>query len=169
MHCDEQHYLSELSTLIKEDPGNLSRELHRLEREGLFSSMPKGKLKFYALNKKYPLFRELRQIFLKSEGVKETLKALADRFRNIRLAFLYGAYAENGDDSNCCIDMVVVGSVDYSAFAERLRQTETRLGREINFTLYSPKEFATERENKQGGLHRTLRNKIVLLKGRLHD
>jgi hypothetical protein len=62
----ESYYVRELSGLIQEDPGNLSRELRKLEEEGLYNSITRGKVKFYSLNKAYPLFKEMKKIVLSS-------------------------------------------------------------------------------------------------------
>jgi DNA-binding transcriptional ArsR family regulator len=61
-HPNENYYVRELSSLIDEDPGNLSRELRKLEEEGLFASFTRGRAKFYSLNKEYPLFKEIKKI-----------------------------------------------------------------------------------------------------------
>ncbi len=71
---DESYYVRELSGLIKEDPGNLSRELRKLEEEGLYNSITKGKVKFYSLNKAYPLFKEMKKIVLNSMDGGRTAK-----------------------------------------------------------------------------------------------
>jgi DNA-binding PadR family transcriptional regulator len=65
-HPDESFYVRELSGLIREDPGNLSRELRKLEEEGIYSSTTRGNVKFYSLNKAYPLFKEVKKIVLNS-------------------------------------------------------------------------------------------------------
>jgi len=72
---DESYYVRELSGLIKEDPGNLSRELRKLEEEGLYNSITRGNVKFYSLNKSYPLFREVKKIVLNSTDGKKRAKA----------------------------------------------------------------------------------------------
>jgi predicted transcriptional regulator with HTH domain len=82
-HPDEDYYVRELSGLIQEDPGNLSRELRILEEEGLYTSVTRGRVKLYSLNKKYPLFRELKKIIFKTEGVEGTLKEVVGRFKGI--------------------------------------------------------------------------------------
>lgn len=61
-HSDASYYVRELALLINEDPGNLSRELRKLEREGIYQSVKKGNAKFYSLDKQYPLFNELKKI-----------------------------------------------------------------------------------------------------------
>ena len=45
-HPDEEYYVRELAGIIDEDPGNLSRELRKFEKEGIYRSFSKGGLKF---------------------------------------------------------------------------------------------------------------------------
>ena len=63
------YYVRELSGLIKEDAGNLSRELRNLENEGLFNSFTNGKAKFYILNKDYPLYKEIKKVVKLTEDM----------------------------------------------------------------------------------------------------
>ena len=53
-------YLREIASLINEDPGNLSKELARLETEGIFTAHKRGNQKYFSLNKEYPLYKELK-------------------------------------------------------------------------------------------------------------
>jgi predicted transcriptional regulator with HTH domain len=77
-HPDESFYVRELSGLIRQDPGNLSRELRKLEEEGIYSSTTRGNVKFYSLNKSYPLFQEVKKIVLNSvDGGKKAKAAPA--------------------------------------------------------------------------------------------
>jgi DNA-binding transcriptional ArsR family regulator len=74
-HPDETFYVRELSGLIRQDPGNLSRELRKLEEEGIYSSRTRGNVKFYSLNKAYPLFKEVKKIVLNSGDGKNRARA----------------------------------------------------------------------------------------------
>jgi predicted nucleotidyltransferase len=164
-HPDENYYVRELSHLINEDPGNLSRELKRLEDEGLYTSMIKGRLKIFSLNKRYPLFKELKKIIFKTEGVQGSLKDLVQRYEGIALAFLYGSYAKNGERKGSDIDLVVVGNFPRNPFTQDVRQLESKLNREINFISYAESEFAKERKKEGGFLNLVLKDKIIVLKG----
>jgi predicted nucleotidyltransferase len=164
-HPGENYYVRELSHLIDEDPGNLSRELKRLESEGLYISMVKGRTKFFSLNKRYPLFKELKKIIFKTEGVQGSLKGLVQRYEGITLAFLYGSYAKNGERKTSDIDLVVVGEFPRNPFTGEVRQLESKLNREINFTAYAQSEFAKERKKEGGFLNLVLKDKIIVLKG----
>jgi predicted nucleotidyltransferase len=166
-HADENYYVRELSHLINEDPGNLSRELKRLEDEGLYASIIKGRAKFFSLNKKHPLFGELKKIIFKTEGVQGSLRDLVQRYEGITLSFLYGSYAKNRERKTSDIDLVVVGEFPRNSFTRDVRELESKLNREINFTPYTKNEFAKERSKKGGFLNLVLRDRIIVLKGDL--
>jgi predicted transcriptional regulator len=61
-HEDAKHYLREIASMLELDPGNLSRELRHLEREGLFLSKKRGNQKCFFLNPSYQYLEDLRRI-----------------------------------------------------------------------------------------------------------
>ena len=164
-HPDESYYVRELASLIREDPGNLSRELKKLEDEGLYTSAVKGRVKVFSLNKKYPLFKELKKIVSKTEGVQGSLEGLVRKHPGITLAFVYGSYAKEREKKSSDIDLVVVGEFARGPFTRDVRELESKLNREINFTHYSRSEFERERKGEGGFLNLILKDRIVVLKG----
>jgi DNA-binding MarR family transcriptional regulator len=56
-----------LAKLIKEDPGNIQRELKKLEKVGFLTSEKQGNTKIYSTNKQFPIFKELQSIVIKSQ------------------------------------------------------------------------------------------------------
>jgi len=164
-HPDENYYVRELSHLINEDPGNLSRELKKLESEGLYTSVTKGSVKFFSLNKRYPLFKELKKIIFKTEGVQGSLKELVKKYEGIVLAFIYGSYAKKRERKTSDIDLVVVGEFPRNSFTRDIRQLESTLNREINFTVYTQGEFEKERKKEGGFLNLVLKDTVIALKG----
>ena len=61
--------------LIKEDPGNIQRELQRLERGGFLLVAQKGNTKIYQMNKQFPLLKELQSMVIKSQQMSKTNRA----------------------------------------------------------------------------------------------
>jgi len=167
-HPDENYYVREISSLIDEDPGNLSRELKKLEDEGIYTSMTKGGAKYFSLNKSYPLFKELKKIIFKTEGVEGSLKEAVSRFKGISLAFIYGSYAKDKDKKASDIDLVVVGEFSQNKFTHDIRDLESKLNREINFTSYTIEEFKKDGKKDGGFLNLVLKDKILILKGTLN-
>ena len=167
-HPDEQYYVRELASLIDEDPGNLSRELRKIEEDGLFISSRKGSVKFYSLNRYHPLFKELKTIIFKTEGVEGSLRSLVSGHKGISLAFVHGSYAKNKEKSSSDIDLVTVGTFPVNKFTSEIRKLESKLNREINFTHYDIKEFAKKRKKKGDFLDLVLKDKKIILKGKLN-
>jgi DNA-binding MarR family transcriptional regulator len=64
---DFKTHVRGLAKLIKEDAGNIQRELKRLEKAGFLISERQGNTKVYSTNKQFPIFRELQSIVLKSQ------------------------------------------------------------------------------------------------------
>ena len=62
-------YVNELYRNLKIDKRNLVRKLKELEKEGILKSETSGNLKFYSVNRNYPLYREYRKIVIVALGV----------------------------------------------------------------------------------------------------
>jgi DNA-binding MarR family transcriptional regulator len=65
---DFRTHVRGLAKLIKEDPGNIQRELKRLEKVGFLHSEKQGNTKIYSTNKQFIIFKELQSIVLKSQN-----------------------------------------------------------------------------------------------------
>ncbi len=57
-----------LANLIKEDPGNIQRELDRMVEGNFLIITKKDKSKFYQTNKQFPILKELQSIVIKSQS-----------------------------------------------------------------------------------------------------
>lgn len=68
---DFKTHVRGLAKLIKEDPGNIQRELRKLERAGFLLTEKQANTKIYFTNKHYPLFKELQSIVLKSQNMRK--------------------------------------------------------------------------------------------------
>lgn len=64
---DFKTHVRGLAKLIKEDPGNIQRELERMAKGGFLIVTKKGKTKIYQTNKQYPILKELQSIVIKSQ------------------------------------------------------------------------------------------------------
>ncbi len=64
---DFRTHVRGLAKLIKEDPGNIQRELKRLEKIGFLQSDKQGNTKIYSTNKQFAIFKELQSIVIKSQ------------------------------------------------------------------------------------------------------
>jgi len=68
---DFKTHVRGLAKLIKEDPGNIQRELKRLEKAGFLTSERQGNTKIYSTNRHFAIFKELQSIVLKSQQAQQ--------------------------------------------------------------------------------------------------
>lgn len=71
---DFRTHVRGLAKLIKEDPGNIQRELKRLEKAGFLLSEKQGNTKIYSTNKHFAIFKELQSIVIKSQQAQANKK-----------------------------------------------------------------------------------------------
>jgi predicted nucleotidyltransferase len=158
-------HLRDLAERLNIDPSNLSRELHRLEDEGLFRSEVSGRQKYFQLNREYPLFNEVRSIVSKTIGAVRLITQSLKKIEGIGEAYLYGSFARNQQDAASDIDILVIGNPKGEALAEAMQKLERQLGREINYTVLTRKEFDSRRARKDAFLENVWHNNRVSLMG----
>ena len=160
-----RHHLRDLAERLDIDPSNLSKELRRLEAEGLFLSDVSGRQKYFQLNREYSLFDELRGIVTKTIGAVPRIAQTLKKIEGLGEAYLYGSFARNQHDLASDIDVLVIGAPREEILAEAVRKLERQLGREINYTVLTPKEFEARRARKDAFLENVWQNKRVTLVG----
>ena len=72
---DFKTHVRGLAKLIKEDAGNIQRELKRLEKIGFLISERQSNTKIYYTNKQFPILKELQSIVMKSQRVSANRRA----------------------------------------------------------------------------------------------
>jgi predicted nucleotidyltransferase len=159
-------HLRDLAGKLDIDPANLSKELRRLETEGLFRSEVNGRQKYFQLNRDYPLFAELRSIVSKTIGAHSLIAQALKKIDGIEEAYLYGSFASNQQDTASDIDVLVIGAPPRGeALAEAMRKIERQLGREVSYTVLTRKELNSRRARKDAFLENVWHNKRVPLVG----
>ncbi|MFH1079592.1 MAG: nucleotidyltransferase domain-containing protein [Pseudomonadota bacterium] len=165
MRLGETFYLGEIVKHTGGDPGNISRELRNLESIGLLISRKEGNLKYYSLNKTYLLYDELRSIILKTRGAVGTLKEKLSDVKNIDFAFIYGSIAAGTETAKSDIDLMVIGEISMEKLLSFMRDPERTLGRQINASLYSAKEYGSRMKKQDPFVARVMNEPRILLMG----
>src|SRR3982750_1432810 len=68
---DFKTHVRGLAKLIKEDAGNIQRELKRLEKIGFLNFKHQNNTKIYYTKNNFPIFKELQSIVLKSQRASQ--------------------------------------------------------------------------------------------------
>jgi len=165
-HADEQFYLREITRRAGTGIGATQRELRQLTDAGLIQSVRRGHQVYYQANRKNPIFTEVKSILAKTSGIRDILhEALTSLRDRIRLAFVYGSIARGEEKASSDVDLMVVGEPSFSDVVSALAKIETKLGREVNPTVYGPQEFREKLAAKNHFLSVVAREKKLFVIG----
>lgn len=148
LNAGGKKYINELAKIIEADPGNLDRKLKELEVEGILNSEFFGKERYYFLNLKYPLLKELKKIYLAKYGVPEALKKGFNKLAGIKRAYIFGSYAKKNFSPESDIDLLLIGSHSALEAQKVILPLQKQLQREFNIIDLTEKEFAKRKKNK---------------------
>jgi predicted nucleotidyltransferase len=162
---DEGFYLRQITREVRAGQGGVQRELQRLVQSGILIREEHGRAIHYRANRNCPIFPELYRLVLKTAGLADALRtALLPLGDRVKTAFIYGSQAAGTAAQASDVDLLVVATVDEMALHKIVTQAEEQLGRMVNYTLLSPREFARRRRERDGFIARILRGpKIPLL------
>lgn len=165
-HADEQFYLREISRRAGTGIGATQRELRQLTESGLIQDARRGHQVYYQANRRNPIFSEVKSILAKTSGIRDILhEALASLEDRIKLAFVYGSIARGEEKASSDVDLMVVGDTSFSDVVSSLAKIEKKLGREVNPTVYGPREFSVKLAGKNHFLSAVAKEKKLFVIG----
>jgi len=162
---EQSFYIQEIGRILGKKPGIFQRTLNNMEKEGILVSEYRANARYFKANKEYPLYKELKSIVFKTVGVTGSLKEALKKVGNINFSFIYGSYAKAKENYLSDIDFVVIGNPNEDSLIKELDKLEYALNREINYKLYSLKEFKSEIKEKEPFLSEILRDKKIMIIG----
>ena len=165
-HPDERFFVRQLTVQLGEDSTNLSRELAKLEKLGFLTSRVEGRQKYYQANKRSPMFEELKGLAVKTTGLADHLRRSLQPLKSqIRIAFVHGSFARGEATAESDVDLVLVGSLSSRDAAACLARTHAKLGREVNYVVYDPKEFQRKAKERRHFITEILKAPKIYLMG----
>jgi predicted nucleotidyltransferase len=170
LHPERSFYLRQIVRLLGVGQGAAQRELARLADAGLLSRTQVGSQVHFQANAASPVFGELRALMVKSAGVAEVLgEALASLTKRIEVAFVYGSLARGGGGAGSDVDLMVVGDLNFGDVVSALQPAQQRIGREVNPSVYSTKEFRAKLRSKHHFLSSVVESPKVFVVGGKHE
>ena len=85
-------YLRQIGRLTGLPVNGVNRELAKLEKAGFVLTKKEGSVKYFWLNKKNPIYDELKSIIYKTQLIGDKLKKLSG-LSGVQVAFIYGTAA----------------------------------------------------------------------------
>lgn len=165
-HTDERFYLREIARRAGTGIGATQSELRQLTDAGLIHRVRRGHQVYYQANRKNPIFAELKSILAKTSGMRDVLnEGLAPLADRVKLAFVYGSVARGEETESSDVDLMVVGEASFAEVVSTLSGIESKLGREVNPTVYGPREFREKLAAKNHFLSTVAKEKKLFVIG----
>ena len=107
---------------------------------GVVEARLDGNRTYYRANPQHPLYPDIRNLVLKTDGLVEVLRQAIDA-PDIELAFVFGSIAAGTAKAESDIDLMVIGTISLRRLSKLLSGIATRIGREIDPHVFSVEEI----------------------------
>lgn len=138
---EEMYYVREITREIKEEINAVRRELDKMLGTGLLKSEQRGNRLYYFLNKRYLYYEELEQMVVKSTGLGQKIRKFRRKLGNVSFVMFSGRFIRRLPTRQGDVDMLVIGDVVLPELTVLIKEEEKRIGREINYSVFSNEEF----------------------------
>jgi len=146
--------------------GTVRRELKGLVACGIALESRDGNRTYYQADRRCPVFAEMSALIRKTSGLADVLRdSLSSLGAGVRVAFLYGSLARQEARPGSDADLMVIGQVSFGEVVSALAPAQETVGREINPTVYSPREFRKKATSGHSFVRSVLREPKVFLIG----
>jgi predicted nucleotidyltransferase len=160
-------YTREIAKITGESLNAVRRELGHLEKAGLVKSRKEGNLKYFEVVKEFPFYLELKKIVYSTIALGDYLRSGLKDSESIELAFIYGSVARNDETERSDIDLFVVGEIEEEELHGLVSDIEKGIGREVNYTLMTKREFDERKASGEPFLRRVMGERKLVVKGNL--
>ncbi len=167
---DRWWYMSDLASHLNRPVSSLQRELNALTDVGILENKRDGNRVYYRADTRCPIFPELSSILTKTSGLVDQLRVALRHLENkIRVAAIFGSLARSEEHSGSDIDLLVVGDLGLGDLVAALQETELKLSREINPTVYTEDEYKSKVMSGDHFLTSILETERLFLIGDEHE
>lgn len=165
-NTEKSYYLREVVRKIGIGSGTVQREIAKLVSADLIIRQTNGKQVYYRANTKSRVFDEIRGLTIKTFGLADIIKdALSPLSNKINYAFIYGSQIDGTATTGSDIDLMVVGKVNEMELHKAINKAEGKLGKTINYSLFTLDEFKKRGKEKKGFIERIVAGKKIILIG----
>lgn len=162
---EKDYYFRQIAVLLGKEPGVFQRDIEKLVKSGILLSEFKANSRFFKLNREHSLYNEFKNIFFKTLGGEGKLKEIFKDVKNVKIAFIFGSYARKKEDSFSDIDFMIIGNPNEDDFFGKISDLESKLSREINYRIFSEKDWQKRIKEKDSFILSILKNPKIFIIG----
>jgi DNA-binding transcriptional ArsR family regulator len=162
----EMYHVRGIVREIGEEINAVRRELERLEGVGILKKEPRGNRVYYFVNKDYSGYGDLIAIVSKSTGLGKAIIDSKNKIGKVGIVMFSGKFARMKPRKNAdSVDILVVGEIVLPELAAIIRTYESKLAREINYTVMTREELDYRKKRRDPFLQSIFLNSRVMIIG----
>jgi len=165
----KKYYFREIGQKINKEPSSYQRYLEEFVDDKIFLDERRGNMRFFRLNLKHPLYKEIESMISKTLGVEYKLKNLISKLDKVECAFLFGSIAKKNENINSDIDLMIIGEPNQDLLIKGISKIESEIKREINYHIYNKVELAEKIDKKDSFFVNIFSSPIINLKGDIYE
>ena len=145
--------------------GTVQQEIKKLLRLDIITRIKDGNRSYYKANTNHPLYPEIRNLVLKTNGLADLLKQALSAELKIKIAFVFGSFARKEEKTASDIDLMIIGDIGLRKLTGLLMDVSEKLGREINPYRLTESEFIKRKREKDHFLQEVLASPKIFITG----
>ncbi|MFZ3301865.1 MAG: hypothetical protein WA152_04090 [Microgenomates group bacterium] len=161
----EMYHVRGIVREIGEEINAVRRELERFEKVGILKKEPRGNRVYYFVNKDYSGYGDLVQIVSKSTGLGKAIIESKNKLGKVGIVMFSGKFARRKPRKDDSVDVLVVGEIVLPELAAIIRTYESKLGREINYTVMTREELDYRKKRRDPFLQSIFLGSRVMIIG----
>jgi len=166
LNPQEEFYVRELAKIIEVTPRYTNIELKNLLEIELVNKRISGNQHLYKINKKHPLYVDIKNIFLKTVGLVDVLSKHLVLFKGkFDYAFVYGSMVRGNYTSESDVDLMLIGNVSSLEISGACSKIGEELKREVNYSVFDMEEIRKRLKNEDHFLTSLLREPKLFIFG----
>ena len=165
MNPNHSLYIRQLSKELGLTFSVVYKEIEKLKSLGLVTEERRGRIRLFTINKNSVIYDELRRLLLKTTALGQQLKSSLPELEKAKYVLIYGSVARGEELETSNVDLLIIGNIAEENLIAGIRKVEKEIGREINYILWSEREFEKRVKTKHHLLTEIADNPIIGLVG----
>lgn len=149
-----------------EEINAIRRELSKLENDGILKKEPRGNRLYYFVRPDHPFFGDLISMVAKTTGLGKNIIDNKSKIGKVSTIMFSGKFVRSKERKRSeDVDILVVGDIVLPELASLIRTEESKLSREINYSVMSREEFDFRKKRRDPFLLGILAGSRVMVLG----
>jgi len=141
------------------------RVLDNLFEIGLVTRRQSSNKIFYQVNTQHPFYQDLLSLVAKEEGIGAAIIKNEKKLGDVEYAVLSLSFLRGRKSTALDVDLFMVGDINVDLLKNIVKEEESKINREINYSIMSSEEFFNRKRTNDPFIYKILTQSRTMLIG----